>query len=334
MRARDSDFWVITAYYNPVCWSSRLDNYRAFRRELAAPLLTVEWDPAGRFSLGATDADVLVQIPGGDHMWQKERLLGIALAALPAHVRHVAWLDCDVVFADPGWQERIRSQLETSDIVQPFRQVEYLDQAATCRVTAGDRLEEQLSPFTLDRRPSFLDVHSALGERTAELDLGRRFEPAPGSGRYQIMARPAYGHAWAARRELMARIGWYDRCVLGGGDLFFAYGIAGQAEALIGNHQSVGWDFYGGAGYREWAAAIPRHGWPRVACGDGTLLHLFHGELADRQYRSRIDGLVPYGLDLQKDVVARPGEPWSWVRDRAELDAYVLAYLRNRQEDG
>lgn len=334
MSSRSSDFWAITTYYNPLRWSSRLDNYRAFRRELQAPLLTVEWDPAGRYALTGDDADLLVQVPGGDHMWQKERLLGIALAALPAHVRHVAWLDCDVVFADPGWLERTRRLLATHDVVQPFRQVTYLDPALTRQVTDGGRLLEPLALASPEQRPSFLEVFAARGERTAEMDLGRRFDPAPGTGRYQIMARPAYGHAWAARRELMARIGWYDRCILGGGDLFFAYGIAGLAAALLENHRSVGWDFYGGDGYREWAAAIARPGWPSVACGGELLLHLFHGALADRQYRSRIDGLASFGLDLRRDLAAGPGEPWSWTRDRAELDGYVLAYLKNRHEDG
>lgn len=334
MSSGSSDLWVITTYYNPLRWSSRLDNYRAFRRELQAPLLTVEWDTGGRYMLTTADADALVQVPGGDHMWQKERLLGMALAALPSHVRHVAWLDCDVMFADPGWLERTRGLLATHDVVQPFRQVTYLDQELTRQVTGGGRPPEPPALASAEQRPSFLEVFTALGERTAEMDLGCRFDPAPGTGRYQIMARPAYGHAWAARRDFMARIGWYDRCVLGGGDLFFAYGITGLAAALLENHRSVGWDFYGGEDYRQWAAAIARPGWPRIACGDELLLHLFHGELADRQYRSRIDGLVPFGLDLGRDLAAGPGEPWSWTRDRSELDAYVLAYLENRREDG
>ena len=63
------------------------------------------------------------------------------------------------------------------------------------------------------------------------------------------------------------------------------------------------------------------------------MLHLFHGTLADRQYRSRIDGLARYGLDVDRDLTASAGEPWSWTRQREELNAYVLGYLRNRRED-
>ena len=100
-------------------------------------------------------------------------------------------------------------------------------------------------------------------------------------------------------------------------------------------HRSVGWDFYGGgASYREWAqpaAAVCRG---RLRCGDETIVHLYHGSLDNRQYRSRIDGLVRFGLDLERDIAADPGAPWSWTRDATELNGYFLEYLRNRKEDG
>lgn len=331
-----SDYWVITTYYNPVRWKSRIGNYRAFRRALRAPLLAVEWDPAGRFELSAGDADVLVRREGGDTMWQKERLLGIALDALPKHVRYVAWLDCDVMFADPGWHQRTRRLLEDHDFVQPFRRVVYLDKATSLDFTAGSG--DKPGALVLDgheTRPSFMDLRERVGDRLAQVDLAHRFEPAPGGGGdYHIMARPAYGHAWAARRDAIGRVGWYERCILGGGDLLFAYGVAGEWEALIANHRSVGWDFYGSAGYRSWAQALASARPPSLECGEETLLHLFHGTLADRQYRSRIDGLARYGLDVDRDVSAAPGQPWSWARKGAELNEYVLGYLRNRHEDG
>jgi hypothetical protein len=332
-RAGESDLWVVTTYYNPVRWQSRLRNYRAFRAALAAPLLTVEWDREGSYELTPADAEILVRQRGGDVLWQKERLLGFALDALPAHVRCVAWIDCDVIFAHPGWYERTRRLLLDHDVIQPFRRVIYLDRETSSAVAATGRFDavERLAARHAIR-PSFLDLYERTGDDIARVDLAHRFDPAPADGGYQIMARPAYGHAWAARVEAMRRIGWYERCILGGGDLLFAYGIVGQAEALLANHRSVGWDYYGSAGYRAWAAASAEKR-PALACGDETLLHLFHGTLADRQYRSRIDGLARFGLDVERDVAADPGHPWSWTRHGPEVSAYVLEYLRNRNED-
>ncbi len=324
------DFWVVTTYFNPVGWRSRRASYRVFRSQLDAPLLTVEWDAEGRYELDDGDADILVRIAGGDTMWQKERLLGIALAALPEQARYVAWLDCDVFFAAHGWHARTREQLGHLDVVQPFRRVTYLDAAWTRRFGGpGGVTPAEALAAGLETRRSFLDLHQHAGADTARVDLTHRFAAAP-DGCYQIMARPAYGHAWAARRDVLEHIGWYERCVLGGGDLLHAYGVVGQHEALIANHNSVGWDFYGSGGYRRWAESL---GVLRVGCGDEELLHLHHGALADRQYRSRIDGLARFGLDVDRDVVAAPGRPWSWAHNGAALNEYVLSYLRNRNED-
>lgn len=324
------DLWVVTTYYNPVRWRSRRANFDVFRRRLEAPLLAIEWAPDGRWELGADDAELLLQVSGGDIMWQKERLLAIALARLPAEARALAWLDGDVVFAQPGWAQRTLALLAAADVVQPFDRVTYLDAAWTRRCAAEPDLPVgSMLDAGLETRRSFLDFHAQAGAATARLDLGQRFKSAPG-GAYAILARPAYGHAWAARVDVLRQVGWYERCVLGGGDLLHAYALIGQHEALLENHRSVGWDRYGHAGYRCWAATLAGL---RPACGSEQLLHLHHGALADRQYRSRIDGLAPFGLDVERDLEAGPGEPWRWARDRAALNDYVLAYLRNRNED-
>jgi len=64
--------WVITSYFNPAGFHRRLTNYRAFRERISAPLLTVELSFGGGFALASSDADVLVQLCGGDVMWQKD----------------------------------------------------------------------------------------------------------------------------------------------------------------------------------------------------------------------------------------------------------------------
>lgn len=336
--AAESDLWVITAYFNLAGWSSRIKNYRAFHRALSAPLATIEWNPSGRFELADADADLLIRVRGGDLMWQKERLLGVALSALPRHVRYVAWVDCDVVFADPQWHEHTRRLLQDLLIVQPFRRVVYLSGEPTRRLVGdGDSLAEMLLDDSgcNQSRPSFLDLFERAGDEIARIDLQRRFEPQPGRvGRYDIMARPAYGHAWAARIDVIRRIGFYERCVVGGGDLLSAYGLVGQYEAMTANHRSVGWDFYGGgASYRDWAHQAADICRGRFKCGDETIVHLHHGSLENRQYRSRIDGLVRFELDIDRDIAADPGEPWSWTRDATELNGYFLEYLMNRKED-
>ena len=56
-------------------------------------------------------------------LWQKERLLNLALAALPDRCDAVAWLDCDVVFEDDDWPARAVEALQRFPLIQPFQTV-------------------------------------------------------------------------------------------------------------------------------------------------------------------------------------------------------------------
>lgn len=331
------DFWAITAYFNIAGWSSRLENYHLFRQALNIPLLTLEWNPYGDFQLGKTDADRLVQLTGGDLMWQKERLLNYALAALPDHVKYVAWLDCDVMFVEPQWSDKARSVLQDRPFIQPFRDIYYFDEESTHMLAKRDHrpLHEIIEHVDPPMRHSFVSLYEQLGEEVVAKDLAIRFKQQKPFETYNVMLRPAYGHAWAARVETLRQTGLYDRCVLGGGDLFFCYGLIGKANALVENHLEIGWDYYtGGDSYQRWSkeASSSCHG--MLASTNSTLVHLFHGELGNRQYKSRIDGLASFKLDLDRDLMAQDGGPWSWARQRDELNAYFTQYMQRRKEDG
>ena len=114
--------WGITCYFNPAGYQNRLINYRLFRSRLNVPLVAVELSFTGEFELRADDAEILLQIAGGDVMWQKERLLNIALSALPRECDIVAWLDCDVIFASPTWADDARHALKDNLLVQLFNE--------------------------------------------------------------------------------------------------------------------------------------------------------------------------------------------------------------------
>lgn len=270
-------------------------------------------------------------------MWQKERLLGHSLAALPSGVKYVAWLDCDVVFADAQWFEKTREALQDALIVQPFKHVIYLDNEATQCITGKTThpmpgiAQEKDFPM----RRSFMSLYESAGDNIATIDLDTRFQRKSPFDSYNILQRPAYGHAWAARYEALQQVGFYDRCVLGGGDLFYCYGLVGKAEALRANHLGIGWDYYTGSdSYQRWAEKASSLCKGQLKSTNSTLMHLFHGTLDNRQYKSRIDGLSTFRLDLDRDLVAQEGQPWSWARHHTELNAYFMRYMKNRKEDG
>ena len=108
---RAGTLWAITSYFNPAGYQRRLANFRQFRERLAVPLVAVEL---------AYGPDSQLKQGGQDVMWQKERLLNLALQSLPDGCKNVAALDCDVIFGTDDWPERATQALRRSVILQPY----------------------------------------------------------------------------------------------------------------------------------------------------------------------------------------------------------------------
>src|SRR3954452_2532913 len=83
------DLCVAAAYFNPAGFRSKLHNYHLFRDRVAAagiPLVTVECALGGQpFELPPGPG--VRHVRGRDVMWQKERLLNLAIDALPEACR-------------------------------------------------------------------------------------------------------------------------------------------------------------------------------------------------------------------------------------------------------
>ena len=60
-------------------------------------------------------------------LWQKERLLNLAVKAVPAGVKHIAWFDCDVILQRANWIDEARRQLDEFSVVQLFSDAIHLD---------------------------------------------------------------------------------------------------------------------------------------------------------------------------------------------------------------
>jgi hypothetical protein len=54
--------WAITSYFNPVGYARRLQNYLAFRKHLAIPLVTVELAYRDDFDLPPDAGDILIRL--------------------------------------------------------------------------------------------------------------------------------------------------------------------------------------------------------------------------------------------------------------------------------
>jgi hypothetical protein len=305
---RTDDLWAITAYFNPAGYRRRLANYRVFRERLDVPLVAVELAHGPEFELREGDADILVQLRGGDVMWQKERLLNLALRELPRHCKNVVWVDCDIVFDSDEWPKQVNRLLEDSCIVQTFSHAYDLrrDSAATDLRPTMAEFSREAAAFAI---ASGVSAASCLG---ASLFTYQR------------------GFTWAARRELLDQHGFYDACIIGAGVLAMAGGVYGCYEAadfLCMNdrqkehylawakpfHETIG----GGAGFIE-----------------GDIYHLWHGERGNRRYIERLETLASLNFDPFEDIVIGQNGCWRWNTDKPEMHAYVKNYFALRKEDG
>ena len=305
--------WAITSYFNPSGFRRRLENYRIFRSRLPVPLLCVELSFTDRFELGPADADTLIQLRGQAVLWQKERLLNVGLRALPATCEAVAWVDCDVVFETAEWPQRAVEALRDYRLVQLFH--------ARCNLerTAGsDRPEAGL----VESQAVSLGYKLATGRATPD-DVRRSDAP--------LALASTAGLAWAARRELLARHGIYDACILGTADRVMAAAALGRfdygREAILMNGRQ--WQHY-----RLWSDPFFKSVQGRVGYVEGRAFHLWHGELSDRRYHERHEGLGRYNFDPFADVALDAGGPWRWNSDKPAMHNYVRDYFAQRDEDG
>ena len=300
------DLWLVTTLFNPARYRARRRNYAMFRQRIDRSqlrLLTVECAFGDQPFELEPGPDVL-QVRARDVMWQKERLLNLAIEGLPRECRKVAWLDCDVLFTDSAWARQTAAALDRFDVVQPFE--------------------------TLIRLPPHSDRFDGEGE--VHTGFAAVWSRDPDSVRHG--AHPAHGKtgfAWAARREVLDRSLLYDRCVAGGGDSLIAFAFAGARQAAcLRRHLGIdpAWIDHMG----EWFDKVAEQPL-RIGHLPQALLHLWHGSQQRRLSQQRHEELRRRGYDPRHDVRIGSNGCLEWATDKPELHRWIADYFVYRQED-
>ena len=128
-------------------------------------------------------------------LFAKENLLNLAIDRLPDRYESVLWIDADVLLLQHDFADRLVDALHRHVVVQAFRRLMYLNSDGAPQ---------------LAWRQSVAARNIENGTRSAD-------------------PRQAFpGLAWAARRELLARVdGLYDRVIIGG-DYMLCYSSSGN----------------------------------------------------------------------------------------------------------
>ncbi|MFQ6028700.1 MAG: hypothetical protein ACE5Q6_14530 [Dehalococcoidia bacterium] len=313
-----NDLWAITTYFNPCGYRNRYRNYGTFFERLQVPLLTVELAYGVAFELTSADADKLIQLRSDQVMWQKERLINLALPSLPAECRKVVWLDCDLIFERDDWARLASQALDDYVMVQPFRRVYDLKRDADLAQPPEDQsclVRESMAAWYLSGASSSEVAPDSPGI-TQKHGLPRAY---------------SVGHAWAMRREALEQVGLYDALVLGGGDYAVTQAATGAFESVI---RDFHFNTYQARHYLDWAEGFHRAVGGNFALTSGDIYHLWHGQLADRRYVPRHSILPGFDFDPYRDIAIDGNGGWRWNSDKPELHEAVRQYFQGRREDG
>lgn len=306
------DTWVITCYSNPLGFRTRRRNFHYFADALRAQranLLVVEMtSPDGSFELDARDFEV-IRLRGNGFIWQKERMLNVALPHLPPACSKVVWADADVLFENDGWLGATSLALEQSIVVQPFE--------SCVRLPVGHLRFHGETQEGTEIMPSF----AACFRSDPTLAVTERFRH--------------HGHtgfAWAARRELLEDCGLYDTCITGSGDHLMAHVFAGTLgsrciPAMLGEGNAFARHFL------NWARTTHEKCGGRLGFVPGRLLHLWHGSMLNRRYTHRNHELGELGFDPGRDIRLNADGVWEWDAASVQLRAWSEAGFRSRDED-
>lgn len=308
-----NDLWAITSFFNPAGFRRRRLNYRIFRAHLTVPLLTVELSFTGEFELEPADADRLIRLRGGSVLWQKERLLNIAAAALPDSCRYVAWLDADVIFDDEDWPIRACEVLRRTRLLQLY--------SCAIDLPEGCRSPRALASEACDRLPSTMYA-AASGD-----DVARSLRYP----KHRSVQTTANGLAWAAHREFFDAAGLYDACILGSGDRALACAVLGLPDTL---NAALEFCRAQASHYMGWTRLVSAWVGDASSALEGNVFHLWHGPPERRLLATRYAGLRRFRFDPSRDIALTPEQVWRWASDKAGLHEYVEDYFRQRMEDG
>ncbi len=303
-------FWGITTIFNPQQYSNKISNYRKFRgasKKQGLNLITVELAFGNdKFALNKKDADILIQVRGNSVMWQKERLMNIALKNLPKSCDKIAWIDADIIFTDNCWIEKASKLLEKYKVIQLFD-----------------------SAIKMSRGKDYVNPQEA-GFSNSFFDEDKKSVAVVFNYLNKKQAFGQYGYAWAARREVFEGMGFYDRAILGSGDLILNDAFF---QDIPKRNQYLDFSDLMLKDINLWQDKIKKIVQGNVGYLPGTLLHLWHGSSVVRGYKARYIHSKKYNFDPNFDIKLNPYGVWEWASDKNNFHEFIRRYFMIRNEE-
>jgi hypothetical protein len=302
-----NDLWLISCYYNPNQYLSITNNFNRFIGSVENAnlnYLIVECT-FGEQDFILPKSRHIIKVRTSDVLWQKERLLNIALANLPDNCKKVVWIDCDVLFENPDWARETSARLDHARVIQPFREAVRLPEHAIENNNEGERYF------------SFAYIYQQDPLLVSD-------------GNYNLHGHT--GFAWATHKKIIQRHGLYDVCLSGNADHLMAHSFVGRWDTAC-THRVIGANRSYFDHYTKWSKEIYGTVNAEVDFVDGLLLHLWHGDLKDRNYTHHQKALAHFEFNPSTDIVLNEAGCWQWNHSNAEFKNWAKDFYASRKED-
>ena len=260
---------VLTTFFNPNNYLNLRYNYLKFSEKIKekADLFPIELSFNGEFFI---EDENVIQIKGSREniLWQKERLLNIALENLPKEYTNVAWIDCDVIFENENWAEEVNEKLKDYKVLHLFENAKRLDEKGDI-----DRVSEGIVKRI---------------ERTEIID--EKLGGIPGFG-------------WVIRREVIDKIRFLDTQIIGGADALMFFSFFNMKNTI--HHRKMNKEWYDV--YMEWFYKSYFTVGKSVSYITGDIIHLYHGKMTNRNYEKRYEILSNSNFNPKSDLKINNG---------------------------
>lgn len=238
-----------------------------------------------------------VVFESSDAMFYKENLWNIAATHITKP--KFLFLDADVRFKQPDWLARTSAALNIFDLIQPFETAEWLNQIG---------------------QKTYAKKSALYGIATGAVPFSQTYHPGFG----MAMTRAAFGKLG----------GFYDLCVIGGGDTAFAFALSNTpgAQKVIAERENDKIVMFGAGSYRKYRERALSADLKLGYLDSVTIEHLWHGRIENRQYATRdkyFDNFWPGPNGYEAPVTRRPDGLLIWAVPQPR----AIEYFRAREED-
>jgi len=206
-----------------------------------------------------------------DRIWIKENLINIAVRNLPSGWRYMAWVDADLTFVHSHWVRETIAVLHTHPVAQMFQTCVHLGPTGEVfKTDKGFAYQYLAGNEALNPNGKYTDWHC--------------------------------GFAWACTRAAFEGMGGLiDWAILGSGDRHMALAWIGKAKGSCPGNLHPEYALRVQAFQERCEAAKIT-----IGCVNGTVLHHWHGRLADRKYKERWAILASNAYQPSKDLQRNP----------------------------